>query len=250
MIKAKPGSFRGIQYRSRLEIMWAAFFHNFGIEFVYEPERFDLKSGSYLPDFFLKNVTFVEKKFDSDTGEEGLWFEVKNPIKCTKLLTLRTNKERVLIADRDSKPFKLMSELVNLGLSEKPGTGTVIWYTPFEMYLDIHPYFSRNGHSLGWERKNGIIDSCEPIVLNPYREWESRCMFWKCPECNTISYSRVYHLEEYGLKHAKTCKYYSMIEPRLPIWDTYIVQDSMDIFISGDTIYHGSNSIEKIGRAA
>ncbi len=243
MIKAKPGSFKGIQYRSRLEIMWAAFFHNFGIEFVYEPQRFDLKSGSYLPDFFLKNVTFVENKFGSATGEEGLWFEVKNPIECTKL-----NEDRILEADWDSKPFKLMNELVNLGASEK--SGTVIWYTPFEMYLDIHPYFSRNGYSSGWARKNGIIDSCESIVLNPYCDWEERCMFWKCPECNTISYSRVYNLEEYGLKHAKTCKYYPMIEPGLPIWDTYIVQDSMDIFITGDTIRYGSNSMEKIGKAA
>ena len=244
MIKAKPGSFKGIQYRSRLEIMWAAFFHNFGIEFVYEPQRFDLKSGSYLPDFFLKNVTFVENKFGSAAmGEEGLWFEVKNPIKCTKL-----DGDRILEADWDSKPFKLMRELVSLESSKS--SGTVIWYTPFEMYLDIHPYPSRDGWCDGWERKNGIIDSCQSIVYSPYCQWEARCMFWKCPECNTISYSRVDRLEEYGLKHAKTCKYYPMIEPKLPIWDTYIVKDSTDIYIADDTIWYSSNSMEKIGKAA
>lgn len=49
-IKAYPTKFRGVQYRSRLEARWAAFFTLLNFDFVYEP--FDL--GAWSPDFLLK----------------------------------------------------------------------------------------------------------------------------------------------------------------------------------------------------
>jgi hypothetical protein len=44
-----PTKFQGIQFRSRLEAKWAAFFKNIGIIFEYEP--FD--AAGYIPDFLL-----------------------------------------------------------------------------------------------------------------------------------------------------------------------------------------------------
>jgi hypothetical protein len=48
-IKAIPTSYRGVNYRSRLEAKWAAFFTIIGWRFIYEP--FD--GGGYIPDFLI-----------------------------------------------------------------------------------------------------------------------------------------------------------------------------------------------------
>jgi hypothetical protein len=48
-IKAIPTRYKGVQYRSRLEAKWAAFFDNIGWQYTYEP--FDL--GGYIPDFLI-----------------------------------------------------------------------------------------------------------------------------------------------------------------------------------------------------
>jgi len=50
-------------FRSRLEARWAIFFNELEIKFKYEPVRFELPSGSYLPDFWLP--------------DQELWIEVK-----------------------------------------------------------------------------------------------------------------------------------------------------------------------------
>lgn len=50
MIKARPTKYRGIQFRSRLEATWAAFFDNLGWDWEYDPFELD----GYLPDFVLR----------------------------------------------------------------------------------------------------------------------------------------------------------------------------------------------------
>jgi phage FluMu protein Com len=250
VIKAKPGIFKGIQYRSRLEIMWAAFFDYFGIEFNYEPERFNLKSGSYLPDFYLKNVNFQEGKWGyHGPCVEGLWFEVKNPLHCTKIVDgYGQAKHREL--DHTSTPFKLMEELTmqtslqtwNIQHEYYDCTqitpGVIVWFTPADMYLDLSGYNCI-------ELEDGITDTCEPTVqIANALEWEAHCMFWKCPACKTISFSRSYSLEEYGLAHTKTCK---GNPARLALKD-YVVRDSTDIHIMGNHIFYG-NKHEEIGVA-
>lgn len=64
-----PTLYRGIQYRSRLEARWAAFFDLLGWRFQYEP--FDLNG--WIPDFLLVGArTLVEVKpifhFDTDVA--------------------------------------------------------------------------------------------------------------------------------------------------------------------------------------
>ena len=46
---AIPTLFRGIEYRSRLEARWAAFFDEIGWEYTYEP----LDGAGYIPDFLI-----------------------------------------------------------------------------------------------------------------------------------------------------------------------------------------------------
>lgn len=52
-IKPKSTRYNGYFFRSRLEARWAVFFDAVNIKYTYEPEGFDLSSGSYLPDFHL-----------------------------------------------------------------------------------------------------------------------------------------------------------------------------------------------------
>jgi hypothetical protein len=249
VIKAKPGIFKGIQYRSRLEIMWAAFFDYFGIEFSYEPERFNLGSGSYLPDFYLKNVNFQEGKFgEAAQCVKGLWFEVKNPVHCTKIVEYRDlGKYREL--DKNSTPFKLMKALTIQTSLEKLDKGTyiecdeitpgvVIWFPPVDMYLELRGYN-------GVELEDGTTDSCEPTVqIANVSTWNANCMFWKCPACKTISFSRSRNLEEDGLAHTKTCKG----NPAGLALEDYVDLESVDMCLAGDTIFYG-NRHEKIGVA-
>ena len=63
MIKAKPTLYCGVQFRSRTEAKYCMLFNMFDVPWTYEPRRFPLPSGSYLPDFFLSNL--------------NLWVEVK-----------------------------------------------------------------------------------------------------------------------------------------------------------------------------
>ncbi len=54
-IKPIETEYKGYRFRSRLEARWAVFFETLGVEWEYEPEGFQLPSGTcYLPDFRVK----------------------------------------------------------------------------------------------------------------------------------------------------------------------------------------------------
>lgn len=69
-MNAIPTTYRGINFRSRLEARWAAFFNALGWRYEYEPR--DLKG--YIPDFFLyvgREPVLVEvKPFDLPDPEK------------------------------------------------------------------------------------------------------------------------------------------------------------------------------------
>jgi hypothetical protein len=72
-IKAIETVYKGYRFRSRLEARWAVFFDALGIEWVYEPEGFELPDGSrYLPDFFV----YIDKSRGLREGS-GYWIEIK-----------------------------------------------------------------------------------------------------------------------------------------------------------------------------
>lgn len=65
MIKALPTTYNGVQFRSRTEARWAAYFDLMGVEWRYEDEAYELPSGGYLPDFYLpKHDVYAEVKGD------------------------------------------------------------------------------------------------------------------------------------------------------------------------------------------
>jgi hypothetical protein len=62
----------GITYRSRTEARWAALFNLAEIDFQYEPEGYDLHSGRYVPDFWMRPWgCFFEVKPESVIIEAG-----------------------------------------------------------------------------------------------------------------------------------------------------------------------------------
>lgn len=66
-IKAIETEYKGYKFRSRLEAKWAVFFDLCGIPYEYELEGYKLKSGYYLPDFYLPWFKcFVEIKPSED----------------------------------------------------------------------------------------------------------------------------------------------------------------------------------------
>ena len=66
--KAIQTEYNGYKFRSRLEARWAVFFDAVGIEYLYEPEGFEVeieegKKCMYLPDFYLpKEKIYCEVK--------------------------------------------------------------------------------------------------------------------------------------------------------------------------------------------
>lgn len=102
--------YKGYKFRSRLEARWAVFFDKMEIEFQYEPEGFKLKSGWYLPDFWLPQVK--------------MWAEVKqnefNEKEYCLAYDLSEFTDRpclMLIGEPDFKPYK--SVTVESGIDEK-----------------------------------------------------------------------------------------------------------------------------------
>lgn len=77
MIKAIETRYAGCRFRSRLEARWAVFFNTLGIRWEYEPEGFELPSGRYLPDFYLRMNEFVGWEDYDEQHDPGFWVEVK-----------------------------------------------------------------------------------------------------------------------------------------------------------------------------
>lgn len=67
-----PTTYRGVEFRSRLEARWAVFFDELGIRWLYEHEGYKLADGTcYLPDFWAPTLaTFFEVKPAAPSDEE------------------------------------------------------------------------------------------------------------------------------------------------------------------------------------
>lgn len=69
MIKSLQTTYAGCTFRSRTEARWAVWFDAVGVRFNYEAEGFLIRSGAYLPDFWLPELRlFFEVKGD-DLGK-------------------------------------------------------------------------------------------------------------------------------------------------------------------------------------
>jgi hypothetical protein len=71
-MKAIETEYRGYRFRSRLEARWAVFLDSIDAAWEYEVEGFELPSGRYLPDFFIRSPDVGSK-----LRWQGAWLEVK-----------------------------------------------------------------------------------------------------------------------------------------------------------------------------
>lgn len=92
-IKPIQTRYKGYRFRSRLEARWAVFFDTLGLDWEYEPEGFELKSGRYLPDF----------KVHYPGGDSETWFECKgsldslSPNDLARLLEFEEAKNLIIL---------------------------------------------------------------------------------------------------------------------------------------------------------
>ncbi|MCA0453431.1 MAG: hypothetical protein LCI00_05610 [Chloroflexi bacterium] len=103
-VGAVPGVFKGIQFRSQLEIRFVTQLEEMGIRWVYEPER--LSDGNYLVDFYLPDLKiWVEVKGRFEPRDNFLLKDVAAYLK-------RERNER-LYAFSASKAYAINSRSFN-----------------------------------------------------------------------------------------------------------------------------------------
>lgn len=69
-IPAVETRYNSILFRSRLEARWAVFYDVLGIKYLYEPEKYQVGTERYIPDYFLPEI-------NEDGEDAGLFVEVK-----------------------------------------------------------------------------------------------------------------------------------------------------------------------------
>jgi hypothetical protein len=120
-LKAGPTWYHGTRFRSRAEARWAVLFDKFDIQWNYQHEGYQLASGCYLPDFWLRQwQCFAEVKGGVDQWNaeaimkaESLAKESRRPL----LLLDEFNNENwcvpVLTADTDGQVLKLDCDILH-----------------------------------------------------------------------------------------------------------------------------------------
>lgn len=95
-IAAKETRYNSILFRSRLEARYALMFDILGIQYQYEPEKFDTPTGPYIPDFWIASIG----DWDYDPLKcRGSYWEIKGPVpdatdlSKTRYLSLGSGKE-------------------------------------------------------------------------------------------------------------------------------------------------------------
>jgi hypothetical protein len=153
-IKAIETIYKGYRFRSRLEARWAVFFDALGIEWVYEPEGYDLgEAGWYLPDFWF------------DFGTEGEWW-----------IEVKAHKN---LSDREYAAANAMSEhrpgFIVFGQPELPTVSGDIYLSPNDV---PEKYYSSGGWHLPFHKfsdvgiENGITTVAADMAI------KSRLFCW------------------------------------------------------------------------
>lgn len=109
-MRAKRAKYPDITFRSMLEGQWTAVLDELGFTWEYEPVRFDLPSGVYVPDFRV-----------TTPGGVMFWIEVKGPWPNAREFEVAT--EINIYGD-----VPLM--IVTGDIPRQPNGGTSWWFNP------------------------------------------------------------------------------------------------------------------------
>jgi len=91
-----PTKYRGVQMRSKLEARVAKVLDTYCILWEYEPKRFDLKSCTYMPDFYLPEFNIYLEVKPSNSYE-------KHPELYKVDLFRQSGKSITIVAEKDLK---------------------------------------------------------------------------------------------------------------------------------------------------
>ncbi len=124
-IKAKPTLYCGVQFRSRTEAKYCMLFNMFDVPWTYEPRRFALTSGSYLPDFYLAGwESWIEIKGIYPTKhEQTLCEELQKVTKQSVIIAYGWPPQAILLWQGSwvmSHPFGILNKKLILGGKSLP----------------------------------------------------------------------------------------------------------------------------------
>lgn len=152
-LKAIETVYNGYRFRSRLEARWAVFFDHLDIEYVYEPEGFDLtetcvflgyKLGQkvwYLPDFWLPQVKmWAEVKAKPFTSAEKQ--------KCEALA--KGSGYSCLMLDGPPSARNYWAYERGYGFEQEPELMDYVLYEPHLYWLAEGRFYASTG-AVGWE---------------------------------------------------------------------------------------------------
>lgn len=175
-IAAIPTMYAGVQFRSRLEARWAAFFDIVGLKWDYEP--FDL--AGWIPDFKVHGFPLLRRAALVGSGDMApgallpcscnVLVEVKPVDRCVGDIAIEGTADQEVIADQRRKIGRSHdADIVVLGLQPVPTAGSV-----FEYHLTEAGYVS------GCSGVAALNDSfMRREADEPHRRWGQS--FWMVP---------------------------------------------------------------------
>ena len=182
-IKNKPTRYNGIQFRSRLEAKWAAFFDLLNWKWEYEPCDFD----GWIPDFVIVG------------REELIFVEVKPIYPFHNYWECRDETLKRIMANIESCNCKGTILLAGISLFDN-GLGYVepdseiaagYIYAPMcrdSRYVDYEKDMAEGSSRLldrenrGWSRAQfGLWDGLEPYGVNNYNNTYGICLYENYP---------------------------------------------------------------------
>lgn len=172
-IAAKPTTYNGYLFRSKLEAKWAVFFDRLGKPYEYEPEAFRCNDGSqYTPDFYLPELMI--RIFGSEKA--GAYLEVK-PLGFLSGLPY------------EQQPYlrRISSALPSNKLCLMVGEPYEVLFTPFNPEnIRLCPS-SDNFFALSY------CDECETLSIVSRHDNHRACPNCECyMEMNTIKQAAIY----------------------------------------------------------
>ena len=108
-----PSWYRGVQFRSRMEARWAAYFDLLNLNWIYEPEGYELPSGNYCPDFQINDMLLEVKP-----NKEAANYVLPKLMDLASMLT-ESNRANIycLIGNPSSESNQLMVDADGWGIN-------------------------------------------------------------------------------------------------------------------------------------
>ncbi len=145
-IKPIPTEYQGIDFRSRIEAIWAVYFDALNWEWYYEYQHYKLPSGNYLPDFYFPDIlAHAEVKPSAFTSIERL--------KCIELSLMIPDTQVMQLIGYPT--FKTINIIEN--------GASIAKAIPVELSNKFYPFFYTNNFDTNYfeETVKAIFKSTE-----------------------------------------------------------------------------------------